>query len=183
MSKVRDIVENERTTTPTKVADAVNADEAVNKGQLVTTTPLVGSNVEQVSGKKVDVTSVADTVPIRDADTAIASKNQCTAWVNFDGTTGTIRDSHNVSSVVRTAVGQYTINFMAPMVDANYTCIGGTRNANVSYGTLQIAFFKSAINVFEAPTTTSFKIHTAVQGATNDTDGDFIMIEVFGGKN
>ncbi len=32
-------------------------------------------------------------------------KNQCTAWVNFDGTTTppTIRDSYNVSSVVRTS--------------------------------------------------------------------------------
>jgi len=33
-----------------KVADAVNDDEALSKQQLVTTTPLAGSNVEQVSG-------------------------------------------------------------------------------------------------------------------------------------
>jgi len=36
MSTIRDIVDNNRRTTPTKVGDAVNSDEAVNKGQLDT---------------------------------------------------------------------------------------------------------------------------------------------------
>lgn len=50
-------------------------------------------------------------------------KNQCTAWVNFDGTTTppTIRDSYNVSSVVRTATGVYDIYFTTPMDNANYS--------------------------------------------------------------
>ena len=48
----------------------------------------------------------------------------CRAFVNFDGATGdgdTIRASGNVSSVVRTQTGFYTINFAESMPDANYT--------------------------------------------------------------
>jgi hypothetical protein len=50
-------------------------------------------------------------------------KQICKAWVNFNGTTspGTIRSSYNVSSVTRTATGEYNVNFATPMVDANYS--------------------------------------------------------------
>ena len=53
-------------------------------------------------------------------------KNQCTAWVNFDGTTTppTIRDSYNVSSVVRTATGNYDVYFTTPMDNVNYSISG-----------------------------------------------------------
>jgi len=40
MSKIRDLIENQRTTTPTKVGDAIGVDEAVNQGQLTSTTPI-----------------------------------------------------------------------------------------------------------------------------------------------
>lgn len=50
----------------------------------------------------------------------------CRAWVNFDGITGpTIRASGNVSSVVRNATGNYTVNFTTAMPDTNYA-LGGT---------------------------------------------------------
>lgn len=48
----------------------------------------------------------------------------CRAWVNFDGTTGTIRASGNISSVVRTGAGNYTINFTTAMPDAFYSISG-----------------------------------------------------------
>ena len=46
----------------------------------------------------------------------------CRAWVNFDGTTTppTIRASGNVSSVVRNATGDYTVNFTSPLQDGNF---------------------------------------------------------------
>ena len=50
----------------------------------------------------------------------------CRAWANFDGSTGpTIRASGNVSSVVRNATGNYTVNFTTAMPDTNYA-LGGT---------------------------------------------------------
>ncbi len=44
------------------------------------------------------------------------------AWVNFNGNTspGTIRGSHNVTSVTRNSTGNYTINFTTPLDNANY---------------------------------------------------------------
>lgn len=72
---------------------------------------------------------------------------QCRAWVNFDGTrnaadTGAsvvgqnvkILGSGNVASVVKTAVGQYTIIFNVPMPDRNYSIAGCAVGAfNQSY--------------------------------------------------
>ena len=52
-------------------------------------------------------------------------KNACTAWVNFDGTTTppTIRDSYNVSAVIRTSAGVYDIYFKESMDNVNYNTI------------------------------------------------------------
>jgi len=42
------------------------------------------------------------------------------AWVNFNGATGAIRASGNVSSVTRSATGTYVVNFASAMPDVNY---------------------------------------------------------------
>ena len=45
----------------------------------------------------------------------------CKAWVNFNGTgTVAIRASYNVSSITDNGAGEYTVNFAAALVDANY---------------------------------------------------------------
>ena len=63
---------------------------------------------------------------------ASAAPNPIKAWVNFDGTKDTIgttstsntnrliRSSYNVSSVLRSGTGDYTVNFTTPMSNANY---------------------------------------------------------------
>jgi len=62
------------------------------------------------------------------------------AWVNFNGvTTATIRASGNVSSVTRSGLGLYTINFNTNIQDTNYCVIGGvgqqSYSATPEYGT------------------------------------------------
>ena len=42
------------------------------------------------------------------------------AWVNFNGTNGTIRASYNVSSVTRASTGTYSVAFATATTDANY---------------------------------------------------------------
>lgn len=44
----------------------------------------------------------------------------CRAWVAYNGSTQTKNGSFNVSSVTRSAAGQYVINFTNAMPDANY---------------------------------------------------------------
>lgn len=48
----------------------------------------------------------------------------CRAWVNFNGTgTVAIRASGNVSSVTDNGTGDYTVNFITAMPDANYSSL------------------------------------------------------------
>lgn len=62
----------------------------------------------------------------------------CRAWVNFNGgngnTAGVINASFNVSSVTRTALGNYTINLTNAMPDANYVVANNHQYANSSGG-------------------------------------------------
>jgi hypothetical protein len=81
----------------------------------------------------------------------------CRAWVNFDGTrdsTGAlstantarlIRASGNVTSVVRSGTGNYTINFTTAMPDANY--------ASAAHSDQTLSGMNS---VNQAPKTTTF---------------------------
>jgi hypothetical protein len=75
------------------------------------------------------------------AQTGTAPIYGCRAWVNFDGTrneadTGAstnganvkIRASGNVTSVLKNAVGDYTVTFTTAMVDANYATVTGGPN-------------------------------------------------------
>jgi len=50
MSIIRDLVENQRTTTPTKVGDAIGVNEAATLGQLTSPPPIPGSNADLVDG-------------------------------------------------------------------------------------------------------------------------------------
>ena len=65
--------------------------------------------------------SVSSVVP---GGTTLYPQFGCRAWVNFDGVGSTIRGSGNVSSVTKTATGEYTINFTTAMPDANYATTG-----------------------------------------------------------
>ncbi len=60
------------------------------------------------------------------------------AWVNFNGTSGAIRASFNVSSVTRSGTGDYVVNFTNAMSDANYAVVVGSgtggNNAAQSFG-------------------------------------------------
>jgi hypothetical protein len=56
----------------------------------------------------------------------------CKAWVNYNGSTQTVNNSFNVSSVTRNGTGDYTINFTTAMPNTTYSFVGTVR-ANGSY--------------------------------------------------
>lgn len=70
------------------------------------------------------------------ASTLNNSQGIAKAWVTFDGRTGVITDSFNVSSVSRTAVGCYIVNFAQNMANAYYAFSGsvGSGGAGFSNG-------------------------------------------------
>ena len=100
-------------------------------------------------------------------------KNQCTAWVVFDGTTTppTIKDSYNVSSVVRTSTGQYDINFSSDMDNNNYSfalgCSGvsryATQKTNATIQKISMSVINLSSNTYE--------------------NNPSVSVNIFGGKN
>lgn len=94
----------------------------------------------------------------------------CRAWVRFNGTTGAITASGNVSSVTRNTVGDYTIAFTTAMPDANYSVMG---TANGSSGTF--AYVCVATSVL--PTTTQLRIQ--VGSGVGSLDSDNVSVSVF----
>ena len=66
------------------------------------------------------------------AEAVTAGPGTCKAWVCFNGVTGAIYSSHNVTSITKLAVGYYLINFTAPMANADYAWAGSCGTPNGS---------------------------------------------------
>jgi len=105
----------------------------------------------------------------------------CRAWVNFNGTTvnGTgsasgIRASYNVSSITDHAGGQYTVNFVTAMPDANYSAVGTGGQGTTAAGGFLVLMNQGAA----APTTQSIRM-AVVDTTFNAADTVFVSIAIF----
>lgn len=88
------------------------------------------------------------------------------AWVNFNGSGGaTIRASYNVSSVVRNATGDYTVNFTNALADANY-----------AVGTMQKPILNATEHIrYGTATSTTFRC-TNTNSSNGNTDTDTVLL-------
>lgn len=94
------------------------------------------------------------------------------AYVSFDGTTGAIQNSFNVTSVTRNGVGDYTINFTSPMASANFSVLAmGSRRAGGSPETIAELFSRA---------TTNARIQT-MGGEGTFRDSPIVTAAIFGG--
>lgn len=103
----------------------------------ITTSGITGNLTGNVTGNADTATKLAGT-------TGSAPSYACRAWVNFDGTRDSsgavstantnrfIRASGNVTSVLRNAVGDYTITFTTPMSDSAYSITGSAARSGIS---------------------------------------------------
>jgi hypothetical protein len=89
----------------------------------------------------------------------------CRAWVNFTGSTAAIKASGNVTSITRSGVGSYTINFTTAMPDINYSV-----SSTVTAGT---CFINAAL------TTTSFVIGCSTFYGSSNIDPANTCVQVF----
>lgn len=69
-------------------------------------------------------------------------------WVNFNGTTATIRDHYNVASVSNDGTGQYTITWDTDFASTSYVITG------TGYSSASIFYVRSAIAVGSVPVNT-----------------------------
>jgi len=118
------------------------------------------------------------------AQTGSAPIYGCRAWVNFDGTrneadTGAstnganvkILASGNVTSVLKNAVGDYTVNFTTALADANFSAVASSTRTST---TLQTGPFASGFT-----SSTARFILTDVTSAANRYDEANINVTIF----
>jgi hypothetical protein len=89
------------------------------------------------------------------------------SWVDFNGTTATIRSSFNVSSVTRNATGDYTVTFTTALPNANYAAIGNASGIGDVPGSSNLNGTISTYSV----TTAAYRFQTAYR-ATNLDPGN-----------
>jgi hypothetical protein len=96
------------------------------------------------------------------------------AWVNFNGIpTIAIRASYNISSITRTATGQYTVNFTNAMPDANYAPFGSADFLGGANPIVSISDYLYS----NPPTTTSCKLFVRDNyGNYQDVAGIYVAI-------
>ena len=98
------------------------------------------------------------------------------AWLNYDGTTPTIRDSYNIGSVTDDGTGQYTVNYSTAMSDANYSIVVFCHDDQTGGYWWRTAVSQEGV----AQAAGSFKIET-IHPVENDVrDSDTVCAQVFG---
>jgi len=95
-----------------------------------------------MSSKARELSELADTITVDGSGNfafnsgygSVATAYGCRAWVNWNGNSGSISGSGNVSSVTRTSTGAYDINFATNMPDTNYAVACCSGEARVDRG-------------------------------------------------
>jgi hypothetical protein len=103
-------------------------------------------------------------------DTNAVEMYLCKAWVNFNGQgTVAIRDSGNISSVIDTATGVYTVSFTNAMPDADYSAVVSASDAGTTRAWPHTKTFSTG----------SFVIRNSRGDTGADVDHDLYSVAVF----
>lgn len=80
------------------------------------------------------------------------------AWVNFNGTAGTITNAFNISSITKNGTGNWTLGFTTAMPNANYALVCGSGRGPWSM---------NGDDVSTPNSTTAFRVRLTDTGGTN----------------
>ena len=89
------------------------------------------------------------------------------AWVNFDGTNGSVRSSYNVSSVTRVGTGDYNVNFTSAFANTNYCACYGMEVSTITGG-----LNNQIVGYPAGRTTTAFRLATGYNQAGSQAQVD-----------
>ena len=119
----------------------------------------------------------ADATGVRvDYDGSTNQARIAKAWLNYDGTTPTIRDSYNIGSVTDDGTGQYTVNYSTAMSDANYSIVAFAHDDQTGSGWWRTAVSQDGASQLAG----SFAVETIHSSGDNYVDSDTVCIQVFG---
>jgi hypothetical protein len=98
------------------------------------------------------------------------------AWVNFNGSGGSIRASFNVSSISVNGTGDYNVNFTSALADANYSkhCTPSGISGQNDLTAINTDRMNSTVT---NPTASSFRVFTKVTGSFFNPD--YVSAAVF----
>ena len=118
---------------------------------------------------------------LRASSGVLATQNGMTgiakAWVNWNGSTATIRDSFNVSSVTRSATGNYLVNFTTAMPNANYA-VAVSVSSMPAVSDANLISLDNTSGSRTNPTTTALAVST-FNAQFNYLDITYIRLAVF----
>lgn len=118
---------------------------------------------------------------LNDSSGVLATQNGMTgiakAWVNWNGSTSTIRDSFNVSSVTRSATGNYLVNFTTAMPNANYA-VAVSVSSMPAVSDANLISLDNTSGSRTNPTTTALAVST-FSAQFNYLDITYIRLAVF----
>ena len=125
------------------------------------------------------VATIQDTSGNNSSTPNEVAQGRAKAWVNFDGTGSSISidDSFNVSSITDNSTGNYTINFTNAMPNAEYAVVGSVETTNAT---------PVVVTTFGNPsgtsrTTSSVRIAASyIQSSIVNTDAIECSVVVFG---
>ena len=92
------------------------------------------------------------------------------AWVNFNGTAGTILNSFNISSITKNTTGDYTFAFTTAMSSANYAVAGSVSGAATA------SVRALLVSTATAPTTSAVRVMTSNTSTTEDNTYNSVVI-------
>ena len=98
------------------------------------------------------------------------------AWINYNGTTASIRDSYNIGSITDNGTGQHTINYSTAMSDANYSITVFAHDDQ----TPSLWWRLAVSQVGASQTAGSFKVETIHPHEGDVRDSDTVCAQVFG---
>jgi hypothetical protein len=79
-------------------------------------------------------------------------------WVNFNGSTGSVTNSFNASSITTHSTGTYTINFSSAVSASTYCAIAGWYRKEGSYVNGSCIFSSDTSTTARRPSTTTVSL-------------------------
>jgi hypothetical protein len=132
---------------------------------------------EMIVNKLTGKTSAGDIDVVSEGGAATMQLQQglCKAWVNLDGTPGTVlvRDSFNTASITDSGTGNYLLNFSSIMRNDDYA--GHNYHSSTTGSGMNV--FNNAWGGGHSESTTQFG-HSSYNGTF--VDSDFVFLTVHG---